>query len=76
MTKLTEQQVRDLHGKAIARRRAINGQPNGYRPISEAELQAEKQARHIAQFSRLKVATVDELDRLVERLENGEIIDA
>jgi hypothetical protein len=32
------------HGKAIARRRAINGQPNGYKPISEAELRARRDA--------------------------------
>lgn len=30
------------HGKRVAARNAINGQPNGYRPVSEAELQAQR----------------------------------
>lgn len=32
----------DNHGKRIAAREAINGQPNGYRPVTEAELQAQR----------------------------------
>lgn len=30
------------HGKRVAERERVNGQPNGYRPITEAELQAKK----------------------------------
>lgn len=30
------------HGDRVAARSAINGQPNGYKPVTEAELQAEK----------------------------------
>ncbi len=40
MSKLSKEQIE--HGKAITRRRAINGQPNGYRPITETELQRMK----------------------------------
>jgi len=40
MSELSKEQI--AHGAAIERRRAINGQPNGYRPYSEAELQAMK----------------------------------
>jgi hypothetical protein len=36
MTKLA------THAERVAARKAINGQPNGYRPMSEGELQAEK----------------------------------
>lgn len=36
--------VAAFHGERIAARARINGQPNGYRPISEAELQAIKRA--------------------------------
>ena len=37
---LSKEQI--AHGKAIARRRAVNGQPNGYRPYTEMELQIRK----------------------------------
>lgn len=30
------------HGFRVEERQRVNGQPNGYRPISEAELQAER----------------------------------
>jgi len=40
MSEPSKQQI--AHGNAIARRRAINGQPNGYKPVTEAELQAMK----------------------------------
>ena len=30
------------HGLRVEERQRVNGQPNGYRPISEAELQAER----------------------------------
>jgi hypothetical protein len=30
------------HGERVLARARINGQPNGYRPISEAELQASR----------------------------------
>src|SRR5258705_2993046 len=34
--------TKPTHAERVALRRAINGQPNGYRPITEAELQAAK----------------------------------
>ena len=30
------------HASRVAARQAVNGQPNGYKPVSEAELQASK----------------------------------
>jgi len=38
----SREQVQREHGERISARQAINGQPNGYKPISEAELQASK----------------------------------
>jgi len=35
------------HGARVSRRNIVNGAPNGYRPVSEAELQAEKFAAEI-----------------------------
>ena len=32
---------RNFHGERVELRAAVNGQPNGYAPVSEAELQAE-----------------------------------
>lgn len=34
--------TKPTHAERVAARHAINGQPNGYRPVTEAELQAEK----------------------------------
>ena len=48
---LSKEQI--AHGKAIARRRAINGLPNGYRPYTEVELRAMVKAQ-----ARLEVAAL------------------
>ena len=58
MSKLSKEQI--AHGAAIERRRAINGQPNGYRPISEAELQAMKaQAALKAEAFKLEIEALE-----------------
>jgi hypothetical protein len=44
---------REEHGKHVAERARVNGQPNGYRPISEAELQARKASLHYAEMARV-----------------------
>jgi hypothetical protein len=41
------------HAERVKARQAINGQPNGYQPISEAELQARKASLHYAEMSRV-----------------------
>jgi len=42
MTKATSKSWDEVHAERVAYRRAHNGQPNGYRPVSEAELQAQR----------------------------------
>ena len=41
------------HGERVAERARVNGQPNGYQPISEAELQARKASLHYAEMARV-----------------------
>ena len=52
MSELSKEQIE--HGKAIARRRAINGQPNGYRPLTEAELQRMKRQAFLLEIEALE----------------------
>ncbi len=56
MSELSKEQI--AHGAAIERRRAINGQPNGYRPYSEAELQAMKAQAFKLEIEALEGSTV------------------
>ncbi len=52
MSELSKEQI--AHGAAIERRRAINGQPNGYRPISEADLQKMKRQAYLLEIEALE----------------------
>jgi hypothetical protein len=40
--KASRNEAQREHGERYEHRQRVNGQPNGYRPISEAELQAER----------------------------------
>jgi len=42
MTKATSKSWDEVHAERVAYRRAHNYQPNGYRPVTEAELQAQR----------------------------------
>jgi len=52
MSELSKEQIE--HGRAIARRKAINGQPNGYRPISEDDLQKMKRQAFLLEIEALE----------------------
>lgn len=48
-----ERFIQTEHGNRVAARQHINGQPNGYRPMTEAELQASKQSDDMAIMKQL-----------------------
>ncbi len=52
MSELSKEQIE--HDNAIARRKAINGQPNGYRPISEDDLQKMKRQAYLLEIEALE----------------------
>ena len=56
MSELSKEQI--AHGAAIERRRAVNGQPNGYRPLTEADLQKMKRQAFLLELEALEGSTV------------------
>ena len=74
MSELSKEQI--AHGAAIARRRAINGQPNGYRPISEVELQEIHASRYIkhSYHDSPRHDPVPDLVSMVDDAEHGYLI--
>lgn len=52
---------REAHGARVSKRQQVNGQPNGYKPITEAELQAEHAAKQ-------RGILADEMSELIKAL--------
>ncbi len=73
MSELSKEQI--AHGAAIERRRAINGQPNGYRPISETELQAMKAEALKAQAFKLEIEALEGSKKRREALDLPKVTD-